>query len=194
VSIKGVIFDLDGTLVDVPYDWPKIRQELETRGPSILADLEGLAEPERTRKWEVLKRYEDEATRQARLKPGTKGLLRFLAQKNLKTALVSNNSRANVDSILAKFRLFFDCVLTRESGLWKPSGKPLLEAMKLLGLKKEECIAVGDSHFDILAAAEARIEEVFLIGRDIDRFAGSGAVLCPSLRALQRRIEQLLNQ
>ena len=192
MNFRGVIFDLDGTIIEVPYDWPKIRMELGSQGTSILSDLEVLAEPERSRKLEILTKYEDKATRQARLKPGTKALLGFLARAKLKTALVSNNSRENVDFILAKFGLAFDCVLTRESGLWKPSGKPLRKAMRLLGLKSEECIAVGDSHFDILAAADAGIEKIFLISRDEDRFGGSGAELCPSLGALQRRIGQLL--
>jgi HAD superfamily hydrolase (TIGR01509 family) len=192
VSFKGIIFDLDGTIIDVPYDWPKIRIKLGMQGTSILSALEALAEPERTRKLRLLKRYEDEATRQARLKPGTKALLGFLALKKLKTALVSNNSRRNVDLILAKFGLAFDCILTRECGLWKPSGKPLRKAMRLLGLKSQECIAVGDSHYDLLAAADAGIEKVFLISRDKGRFGGSGAELCFSLGALQRKIGQML--
>jgi len=194
VSFKGVIFDLDGTIIDVPYDWPKIRKELGTHGTSILSDLEGLAEPERTRKLEILKKYEGQATRQARMKPGTTELLAFLKREKLKTALVSNNSRENVAFILAKFKFAFDCVLTRESGLWKPSGRPLQEAMKRLGLSKEECIAVGDSHFDVLAAADAGIGNIFLISRDKGKFGGSGAELCPSLGALHKKISRLLEK
>lgn len=192
MSLRGIIFDLDGTIIDVPYDWSKIRTELGTRGTSILSDLEALDVPERKRKLKILTRYEGRATRKARLKPGSKALLDFLAREKIKTALVSNNSRKNVDFILGKFGLAFDCILTRESGLWKPSGKPLRQAMRLLGLKSRECIAVGDSHYDILAAEDAGIEKIFLITRNRDGFGGSGAELCPSLGALRRRIGQLL--
>jgi phosphoglycolate phosphatase-like HAD superfamily hydrolase len=49
MSIKGAIFDLDGTVVENAYDWPKIRQELENAEVSILHYLCGLEEPERSR-------------------------------------------------------------------------------------------------------------------------------------------------
>ena len=58
MKLKGLIFDLDGTIVDAPYDWPRIRDELDTGGLPILKHLELLDEPERSRKWEVLEAYE----------------------------------------------------------------------------------------------------------------------------------------
>ncbi len=192
MKIKGVIFDLDGTVIDVSYDWPRIRAELGTEGPSILAHLEALAGEERDRKWSLLRKYEAEATNRARLKPGIRELLAFLAKKKLKTALVSNNSRENVDSILARFGLTFDLVLTRETGLWKPSGAPFLEVMKRLKWTSDECLVVGDTRFDLLAAKEAGIKRIFLISRKKKTFTGTGAEICPSVRVLKKKIESLL--
>ena len=34
--IRCVIFDMDGTVVDVAYDWIRIKQELQTEGTPIL--------------------------------------------------------------------------------------------------------------------------------------------------------------
>jgi len=157
-----------------------------------LSYLDSLEEPERSRKWRLLQEYEDEATRQARLKEETREFLQFLTRRGLKKALVTNNSRDNVRFLMRKFRLEFNQVLSRESGLWKPSGAPFEEVMRRLGLKKEECAVVGDSFFDLQAAEEAGIEKVFLLSRDKDKFSSSRAEVIPSVAALQQRFETLL--
>ena len=81
MKIRGVIFDLDGTIVDVPYDWPQIKLDLGTQGQPILHYLSSLEEPEKTKKWKILKKYEDEATLKATLKEGMKEFLDFLREK-----------------------------------------------------------------------------------------------------------------
>jgi phosphoglycolate phosphatase len=73
----------------------------------------------------------------------------------LATALVTNNTDANTHSLLERFGLNFDVVLTRDSGLWKPSGAPIREVMKRLGKAPRHCLAVGDSRYDVDAAHHA---------------------------------------
>jgi HAD superfamily hydrolase (TIGR01549 family) len=155
---------MDGTVVDVPYDWKKIKEELQTQGEPILSYLQGLEEPERSEKWKILEKFEEEATAKAVLKQGMREFLSFLESKNIKKALVTNNSRRNVDILLKRFCLEFDFILSREAGLWKPSGAPFLHVLKNLKVKKEKCCVVGDSHFDVKAAADAGIQSVFILG------------------------------
>lgn len=193
MAIKGVIFDMDGTVVDVSYDWSQIKRELQTQGKPILYHLRSLMEPEKSRKWKLLERYETEATLKAVLKEGMQEFLQFLSQKGVKKALVTNNSRPNVDFLLNKFKLHFDCVITRESGLWKPSGDPFMAVLEELKLSQEESCVVGDSHFDIQAAREAGISKVFILNRNKDRFASTDAEVFSSVKALKRRIEELLD-
>ena len=68
---------------------------------------------------------------------------------------MTNNTRENTESLLSRFGLAFDLVLTRDDGLWKPSGAPVAEAVRRLGVEPERCLKVGDSHFDVAAAREA---------------------------------------
>jgi HAD superfamily hydrolase (TIGR01549 family) len=192
MKLKCVIFDMDGTVVDVTYDWDQIRAELNTQGKSILVYLNGLEEPDKSEKWKVLEKYERAATEKARLKPGMRGFLDLLNKKGIKKALVTNNSQKNVSFLLEKFNLEFDCVISRESGLWKPSGAPFQAVLEKSGLKKEECCVVGDSHFDIKAAEEAGIPNVFILNEDKERFASMPAELFSSVEELIERIEQLL--
>jgi len=192
MNLKGVIFDMDGTIVDVPYDWDRIKSELMTRGKPILSHIESLKEPERSEKWKTLERYEDKATQKAELKQGMREFINFLDSKGVKKALVSNNSRKNVSFLLHKFHLKFDCVITRESGLWKPSGAPILAALKKIGLSQDESCVVGDSHFDIKAASEAGIEKIFIISEEKEKFISKEIEVVHSVLALKTKIEKLL--
>jgi HAD superfamily hydrolase (TIGR01509 family) len=194
LRLKGAIFDMDGTVVDVPYDWGEIKAELGTQGKPILPYIHRLKEPERSEKWKILERFEYEATQKAKLKPGMREFLGLLSVRGVKNALVTNNSRKNVLFLLKKFKLEFDCVISRERGLWKPSGAPLLVALKELQLDKEECCVVGDSHFDVRAAEEAGIPLIFILNEDRERFGKMNAEVFGSVKALQTKIVKLLEK
>ena len=159
----AVVLDMDGTLIDSDYDWPEIRRRLGVSGRSIIDDLNGLPEGERARRWAELEAIEDRATGAARLKRGVPELLELLAAHRLPTALVTNNSERNARQLLERFGLRFDVVLTRDSGLWKPSGAPLEEAVRRLGVAPERCLAVGDSRYDVESARAAGCGAVCLL-------------------------------
>ena len=192
MKIKAVIFDMDGTIVDVVYDWPQIKKELNTEGKPILHFLSGLKEPERSKKWRLLEKFENEATSKASLKEGMKEFLDFLAHQGIKRALVTNNTHKNVCFLLQRFNLQFECVISRESGLWKPSGLPFVAVLKKLGLKRKEACVVGDSHFDIKAAGEAGISNVFILNKEKQKFASFSVEVFPSVKELKERIEKLI--
>ena len=190
-KLKGAIFDMDGTLVDAPYDWKNIKEALNTQGKPILTYIRGLAEPEKTRKWKQLEYYEKEATKKAVLKKGIPEFLVFLKKRGIKVALVTNNSRENVLYLLHKFELTFDLVLSRESGLWKPSGAPFSAVLKKLKLKKEECCVIGDTFFDIEAAKDVGIDNIFILNRDREKFASTPAKVFADVKSLQLYIQTL---
>jgi HAD superfamily hydrolase (TIGR01549 family) len=192
LPLECLIFDLDGTVVVNAYDWARIKAELGSGGAPILPYLEGLEEPERSRKREVLERYEAEQTAASRPRSGIREFLGVLGARSVRTALVTNNSSKNTAFLLERFGLAFDLVLTRESGLWKPSGAPFLEVMRVFGLGPKECCVVGDTRFDVLAAADAGIADVFILSDDPGRFSGSPVEVCPTLDLLRSRVEKLL--
>jgi HAD superfamily hydrolase (TIGR01509 family) len=172
--IRGVIFDLDGTLFDGPYDWPAIKRELglAPKDGTILEYFASLSPRERELKERTLRGIEERATRDGRLKPGAEDLLEFLRGKGLRLALVTNNHRRCADTILQRYRLRFDLVQTRESGLFKPSGAALLRAASGIELRPEEIVAVGDNELDNRAAHESGMGLVIIVNPETDRFAG----------------------
>ncbi len=192
MSIRGVIFDLDGTVVENDYDWSRIREELGTGASSILGYLDSLVEPERSAKWAILECHEARQTQASVLREGILELLGMLRRRRIAAALVTNNSSPNTEFLLGKFGLEFDCVITREKGLWKPSGAPFLEVLRTLGIGPGECAVIGDTHFDVLAALDAGIDSIFLLTGDPERFVGYPVEVFAAVEALRGRLERLL--
>lgn len=184
---------MDGTVINAPYDWQKIRLDLDTRGKPILAFISELEESERSLKWEILEKYEHEATLNATLNKGIPELLDFLEDLGIVRALVTNNNQKNVSYLLNKFNLEFDYVLTRESGLWKPSGAPLREVLKTFNLAQDECCAIGDSEFDIRAGVDAEITNIFILNPKRKKFESTRAEMFVSIEAIQKKIESMLS-
>jgi len=183
---------MDGTIVHSPYDWPAIRRRLGIDHPSIIDGLNDLPQPERDARWRKLESIERAATQEATLVEGTHELLDLLAGHGLFTALVTNNSAENVADLLHRFHLRFNVVLTRDTGLYKPSSAPLLEAARRLGTPPGSCLAVGDSHYDLKAARDAGCGSVCLIREQRDEL-GDAADLCfPNLAGLHHYLELVL--
>lgn len=163
MNLKLVILDLDGTVVENSYDWPAIRRELGVQGGSILTYLESLPEPQKSEKYALLRKFEKEQTENSWLKEGVREFLDWLTTSGVNKALVTNNSLDNTNHLLEKFKLQFDLVLTRESGLHKPAGAPFLRVMEHFGAAAGETAVVGDTNYDFQAAREAGISLVFIL-------------------------------
>jgi HAD superfamily hydrolase (TIGR01509 family) len=191
-GIEAVVFDMDGTLVDSSYDWAEIRARLGVRAPSIIDALNGLPSPEREEKWRVLHEIEREATRVAGPKEGAGDLLTLLREKGLPTALVTNNTEANAATLLERFGLELDVVITRDTGVWKPSGAPLLEALKRLGVAPVRSLAIGDSRHDLEAAGDAGCARVCILHDREGRYAGQADLDFPDIPALLRYLRIVL--
>jgi HAD superfamily hydrolase (TIGR01509 family) len=183
---EAVVFDMDGTLVDSEYDWPAIRDQLGISGPSIIDALNGLPSPEREDKWALLCQAEDQATRNAGLKEGARQLLVLLREQGLHTALVTNNREHNTRWLLERFGLSFDVVLTRDSGLWKPSGAPLAAAAQRLGVPPQQCLMVGDSSLDLTAARDAGYGRTCAVYGAAQRCPEAADLVFPDLTGLLR--------
>jgi HAD superfamily hydrolase (TIGR01509 family) len=191
-DLEAVVFDLDGTLVETEYDWQAIREELGVSGGSIIDDLHALPEPRRTERWQTLASIEAQATAGARLCRGVPELLQALRRRGLRLALVTNNSEENARALVERFDLRFDVVLSRDCGLWKPSGAPVAEAIRRLDAAPARTLAVGDSRYDLRAGRAAGCSAVCILGDDAGAAGESADLHFPDVPALTRYIELVL--
>jgi phosphoglycolate phosphatase len=183
MTIKAVVFDLDGTIVNFNLDYKAARAEaidyLITHGfPRSLFSLnesvfEMLKKAEITMQnnhksknefnklkealFTILEKHEMQSAKTTTLIPGILETLKELKKMKLKLALFTLNSKKSTNYILETFRLknYFDAVVTRDSvPLVKPNPVHLETALKKLKVPPTQTIVVGDSIMDIKSAQQ----------------------------------------
>jgi len=173
--IRGIVFDLDGTLVDSRLDFARMRADMGLpAGQPILEAIEQLVAVEAERCRDILHRHELAGAERATLLPGVAALLAALEQRGVPLAIATRNSRRVAETTLARVGLAADLLLTRDDGPIKPDPWPLLFACQQWRLEPQEVVMIGDYVFDIECGQAAGSRTVLLAethGLDAD---GSG--------------------
>jgi HAD superfamily hydrolase (TIGR01549 family) len=168
MKIKGVIFDMDGTITEPFFDFVKIKEEAGIGDVDMLDYLAKASEPERKRVQAIMTKFEDAGVAGARLNRGARELLDDLARRGMPTALLTRNTRRSVDGVCRKLNLTFDIVVTREDGPYKPAPEPIWEIARRWGAKPSEVLMVGDYKWDVLCARNAGAPCALLVNGDED--------------------------
>ncbi len=161
--LRGVVFDMDGTLTESNLDFALIRRECGIpSGTPILEHLEEAGAAERERMMGILDAHESRAARQCVLRDGAHQTVQEIGRRGLRTALLTRNSRESMRTVIERFGLRFDCCLSREDGVPKPSPEPVLRIARTLGLAPEELLVVGDYVFDVQSGRAAGARTAFI--------------------------------
>ena len=160
---SAVIFDLDGTLTKPDLDFDTIREEIGVEGP-ILEAMVSMTPEQRERSESILARYERDATRRAELHEGAIDVIRTFREAGYPVAILTRNSRRNLDEILDRFGIEVDAVRTRDEGAIKPSAEPVLSLCRELRVEPGESWMIGDYLFDIQSGKGAGAKTVLMLG------------------------------
>jgi phosphoglycolate phosphatase len=161
--IRGIVFDLDGTLADSRLDFDAMRREMELPPEmSILDAIDRLAAARAERCRAILHRHEREGLERAKLLPGVAALLIELDRRQIRRAIATRNSREVTDATLLKLELAVDFALTRDDGPVKPDPWAVQHACQRWGLPPAEVLMVGDFRYDVESGRSAGCRTVLL--------------------------------
>ena len=160
--IKAVIFDFDGTITRPHLNFLKIKEEIgmSPTESALLERIYSMPPNRQIRAMGILVKHEKEAAENADLTHGLQPVLDFLQRHNIKTALITRNSRASVETVLDKFNLCFDDTITRNDCKVKPAPDAVLKIAAKLQTPLESILLVGDHQLDILAGKAAGVQTV----------------------------------
>ena len=131
--IKGVIFDLDQTLVDTSIS-------------------EGYR---RDRNWSKVYGL----TSSFQLYDGISIVLKYLTDNNIRICIVTASQGKYAKKVLDFFNIPFDYLVDYYStARKKPFPEPMLKALELFNLSPDEVISFGDRKIDIISSESAHIK------------------------------------
>ncbi|KAG2483810.1 hypothetical protein HYH03_017333 [Edaphochlamys debaryana] len=164
---RGVVFDMDGTLLKPVIDFAEMRRRVGL-GPTdgdILDTINRWPEPERQRAYATIAEIEEQALNDMEMMPGALELCAFLDQQGLPRALITRNVRRSVAFFHQRLGLEpFQPAITRECEFpYKPSPAALQHIASGWGVPPSEVLMVGDSvKDDVVSGNRAGAVSVYL--------------------------------
>ncbi|KUF29781.1 HAD family phosphatase [Lysinibacillus sp. F5] len=167
--LKAIIFDFDGTIIDTETAWYTVFKEAYAHY-GVALSLEMYAKCLGTN-LQAFNPYTYLVTSHAQLmeketlRPGILTLLQQAKEAGLQIGLASSSSRQWIDQYVDKLgiRDFFDCYCTADTVTnVKPDPELYLQALKQLGVKGKEAIAIEDSPNGAQAAVAAGLYTVVI--------------------------------
>ena len=160
--LRGVIFDMDGTLTKPKVDFAAIEREIGAKTGFIIEYAEKSSPDERARALGILERFEAQAALESELNEGVLEILEFVSGKKLKTALLTRNSRKSVNTVLRKHKLHFEFIVSREDTKPKPAPDPIFLLSKMMNIHTNHLLMVGDYKYDIMCGKAAGTKTALL--------------------------------
>jgi|TARA_E500000178_G_scaffold274827_1_gene273533 HAD superfamily hydrolase (TIGR01509 family) len=181
--IKGVIFDMDGTIVDsLPFHYKawkiffnenKVENFSEKlkdyKGGGTLDLMNAVYGDKYSRKKLKIMTDDKEIIFREIYKNNVVPIMGFMEMfeliksKNILVGIASNAIRKNVEMILSELKIYekFDSIICGdEVKKGKPDPEMFNETVKRFNLKKEECLIFEDSVEGILAAVNSKVDVV----------------------------------
>ncbi len=172
-ALKGIIFDLDGTLVQSNLDFYWLRGQVGCpQGTDILYHIDTLGQESREKAHQIVKDHEISDARTAIWIDGAEPFVKTLKQANFPMAIVTRNCRQATNIKLKNNQVPIEYVLTREDGPAKPNPTTLNMIQRRWQIPASQLAYVGDYLYDVEAAISAGMIACLYAPEEIPSYAG----------------------
>jgi HAD superfamily hydrolase (TIGR01509 family) len=156
-SVGGIVFDLDGTLVDSRLDFPAMRADTGCpEGTGLLEFIEQMeTAAEREAAHAVIHRYETAGAERASWIDGAQAVLEKLVAARYPIGIFTRNSRETATLMIESLGIPCDDLVAREDAAAKPDPEGLLKIAERWQLPAGNVMCVGDFLYDLQAAHNA---------------------------------------
>lgn len=186
VEIKGIIFDMDGTLTLPVLNFKEMRAHLGLcPNQDILPTVLSFPPDRRARAMAIIEELEEEGIQCMQLQPGVLDLLHYIAERGVKRALMTRNSTKAATSFLQRLNdqlagslnkyphlqqdKIFSEVVTRDFQPCKPDPAAALNICRQWQLEPHEVAIVGDDKTDMICGIRAGSAFNILLRNDRNR-------------------------
>lgn len=177
ITIQGIIFDLDGTLIHLAADWLALRSRLQKSLDSGTETFDVMLEQIKNMPYEeaFIVGEEIKGVVNGEVISGAAKTLRLL-EKEYKLAIVTRNSRKAALKAVNVLGLSANTIVVgrEDVATLKPHPQGLELAIQRFGLGKEATIMIGDTFHDVEAAHAAGIKCVIVKNESL-KFKPTGA-------------------
>jgi phosphoglycolate phosphatase len=216
LPLKAVIFDLDGTLINSAIPFKEMKRKviaflhangvddrllnedmlsteiidlaiccLQRKDSSVNQVSEILAQVSN-----IMNEVELQSTGNATVIEGVPRTLRVLKERGLKLGVMTRGCSEYTHKILSKFSLnrFFDAVAARDDvDQPKPNPEHAFHLLRLLGVKAQETLFIGDHWSDAECAKQAGLNFVFVShGQGVEKVQELGYLIIENINDIVR--------
>ncbi len=170
--LKGVIFDMDGTLFSSNLNFAKIRAQINCHPNEDILDF--VARQDRAgqlRSEQIILDHELADAHQASLLPEVENSVTTLFNRDIPMAIVTRNCHQATQIKVARNPLPIDLILTRDDAPAKPDPSALLQIAQQWQIAPQQLLYVGDYRYDIEAAHNANMQACFYAPHALPEYA-----------------------
>ncbi len=174
---KGIIFDLDGTLVTCSLCFQEMRQRIGCPADDDILTYVAKLEPnQQAQARQIIEQMELEDALTSSWIEGAEQFVKKAQQDQLPMAIITRNHRQASAMKVQHNQIPIDLVLTREDAPAKPDPSALLQVAQQWDIAAKEIWYIGDFLHDVQAAQNAGMLSALRYEQQIPQYADQATV------------------
>lgn len=178
MKIKGIIFDLDGTLVTSNIDFPWLRLQCQCPdNVDLLTHIESLPEAQRLNAEKIVFDHEMQEAMESEKLPNIDSVLDFCIRQNIPMGIVTRNVSEAAALKINNNQINISRVISRNDAAPKPNPEGLLMLAKEWDIAPQHILYVGDYLYDVQAANNAGMVSCLYYQHELPGYHGQADVV-----------------